>query len=83
MLPTQTKNKAVKALPAVNVQVGGGGTAKAAEGTAAVAAADSPARGWCRHVPSQVCEYENVPSQVLDKVCAQPDNLSMIKYPTR
>ena len=64
----QTKNFEVKA--AVNVPVGGGADAKA-EGAAAVAAADFPARGWCRHVSSQVCQY--------DKVCTQPDNPNMKK----
>ena len=68
----QTKNFEVKA--AVNVPVGGGADAKA-EGAAAVAAADFPARGWCRHVSSQVCQY--------DKVCTQPDNPNMKKKPSR
>ena len=47
---------AANAFQAVKVQVRAANvTAKSAQDAAAVAAAAAPARGWCRHVPCQVC----------------------------
>ena len=60
-------------VPTVNVQLRGGATAKAAEIAPAVAAADPPSRGRCRHVPSQV-------PQSVDHLCQHTNTKDIACY---